>query len=120
MSRIEDASTMLRTMKRLMALSLGMALPVDAQRTRLTWPRPFLLRPWLRRLTVILALLCDLCAASGEACWRRVLTVVCVVVSARLASSCDRRWRRLARSSRRGLARARAGRSRRWWRLAGC
>jgi hypothetical protein len=31
-----------------------MALPVDTQRTRLTWPRPFLLRPWQRRLTVIL------------------------------------------------------------------
>eukprot|EP00966_Prymnesium_polylepis_P203527 4715390-Prymnesium_polylepis.1 len=32
-----------------------MALPVDTQRTRLTWPRPFLLRPWFLRLTVILA-----------------------------------------------------------------
>ena len=47
---------MLRTMKRLMALSLGMAFPVETHRTRLTWPRPFLLRPWLRRFTVILNL----------------------------------------------------------------
>ena len=53
MSRIDDASTMLRTMKRLIALSFGTALPVDAQRTRFTCPRPFLLRPCERRLTVI-------------------------------------------------------------------
>lgn len=46
---------MLRTMNRLMALSLGMAFPVETQRTRLTCPRPFLLRPWLRLLTVIVA-----------------------------------------------------------------
>ena len=44
---------MLRTMKRLIALSFGTALPVDAQRTRFTWPRPFLLRPCERRFTVI-------------------------------------------------------------------
>ena len=52
-SRSADASTMLRTIKRLIALSFGMAFPVDTQRTRLTWPRPFLLRPCDRRLTVM-------------------------------------------------------------------
>jgi hypothetical protein len=72
-------------MKRLMALSLGIAFPVETHLieaggggertsqgykiciakgnlalsqqtylTRLTCPRPFLLRPWFRRLTVIL------------------------------------------------------------------
>ena len=54
-SRIEDASTMLRTMKRLTALSLEMALEVESQRTNLTWPLApdGRLRPWLRRLTVM-------------------------------------------------------------------
>jgi hypothetical protein len=33
-----EASTMLRTMKRLMALSLGTMAAEDSQRTRLTWP----------------------------------------------------------------------------------
>lgn len=45
---------MLRTMKRFTALSFGIALPVDTQRTRFTWPRPCLLRPWFLRLTVML------------------------------------------------------------------
>ena len=39
--------------KALDRLVLGMAFPVDTQRTRLTWPRPFLLRPCDRRLTVM-------------------------------------------------------------------
>lgn len=38
-------STMFLTMKRLIALSLGTSTPEDSQRTRLTWPRPLLLRP---------------------------------------------------------------------------
>ena len=36
---------MLRTVKRLMALSLGTHREQFEQRTKLTWPRPFLLRP---------------------------------------------------------------------------
>ena len=40
-------------MKRFTALSLGTILPEEAQCTRLTCPRPFLLRPPLRRLKVI-------------------------------------------------------------------
>ena len=42
-----------RTVKRFTALSLGTILPEEAQCTRLTCPRPFLLRPPLRRLKVI-------------------------------------------------------------------
>jgi hypothetical protein len=38
-------STMLRMVKRLMALSLGVQRAQLEQRTGLTWPRPFLLRP---------------------------------------------------------------------------
>lgn len=56
MSLKEEASTMLRTMNRLIALSFGIAFPVDTQRTRFTCPRPCLLRPWLRRLTVMVQL----------------------------------------------------------------
>ena len=36
-----------------MALSLGMALAVEEQRTRLTWPLPCLFLPWFLLLTVI-------------------------------------------------------------------
>lgn len=43
-SRTAAASTMLRTVKRLMALSLGMARAQFVQRTKPTWPRPCLLR----------------------------------------------------------------------------
>ena len=39
MSRIADASTMLRTRKRLTALSFGTSTPEASQRTRRTWPR---------------------------------------------------------------------------------
>jgi hypothetical protein len=45
MSRTAADSTMLRTVNRLMALSLGTARAQFEQRTKLTWPRPFLLRP---------------------------------------------------------------------------
>lgn len=38
-------STMLRMVKRLIALSLGTQRAQLEQRTGLTWPRPFLLRP---------------------------------------------------------------------------
>ena len=37
-SRMALASTMFRTMKRLMALSLGTMAAEDSQRTRFTWP----------------------------------------------------------------------------------
>ena len=43
--RIAADSTMLRMVKRLMALSLGTQRAQLEQRTGLTWPRPFLLRP---------------------------------------------------------------------------
>lgn len=46
------ASTMLRITNFLMALSLGTHLAQFVQRTGLTWPRPFLLRPLLRRFWV--------------------------------------------------------------------
>ena len=47
---------MLRTTKRLTALSLEIALAVEAHRTNFTFPREPAgrLRPWLRRLTVML------------------------------------------------------------------
>jgi hypothetical protein len=38
-----------------MALSLGQLRPQLVQRIAFTWPRPFLFRPWLRRLIVILS-----------------------------------------------------------------
>ena len=44
-SRTAAVSTMLRTVKRLMAFSLGTHREQFEQRTKLTWPRPFLLRP---------------------------------------------------------------------------
>lgn len=44
-SRTAADSTMLRTVKRLIALSLGTHREQLEQRTKLTWPRPFLLRP---------------------------------------------------------------------------
>ena len=44
-SRTAAVSTMLRTVKRLMALSFGTHREQLEQRTKLTWPRPFLLRP---------------------------------------------------------------------------
>ena len=44
-SRTAAVSTMLRTVKRLMALSLGTQREQFEQRTKLVWPRPFLLRP---------------------------------------------------------------------------
>jgi hypothetical protein len=43
--RMAADSTMLRMVKRLMALSLGVQRAQLEQRTGLTWPRPFLLRP---------------------------------------------------------------------------
>ena len=45
MSRSAALSTMLRTVKRLIALSLGTHREQLEQRTNATWPRPFLLRP---------------------------------------------------------------------------
>lgn len=43
--RMAADSTMLRMVKRLIALSLGVQRAQLEQRTGLTWPRPFLLRP---------------------------------------------------------------------------
>lgn len=43
--RMAADSTMLRMVNRLMALSLGTQRAQLEQRTGLTWPRPFLLRP---------------------------------------------------------------------------
>ena len=43
--RIAADSTMLRMVKRLIALSLGVQREQLLQRMGLTWPRPFLLRP---------------------------------------------------------------------------
>jgi hypothetical protein len=45
MSRMAADSTMLRMVKRLMALSLGVHREQLEHRMGLTWPRPFLLRP---------------------------------------------------------------------------
>ena len=42
-------STMLRMVNLLIALSLGVQRAQLEQRTGLTWPRPFLLRPLERR-----------------------------------------------------------------------
>lgn len=50
--RMAADSTMLRMVKRLMALSLGTQRAQLEQRTGLTWPRPFLLRP-LKNQSVI-------------------------------------------------------------------
>ena len=58
-SRTAAVSTMLRTVKRLMALSLGTHREQFEQRTKLTWPRPFLLRP--------LFLLFLVCTGEGDA-----------------------------------------------------
>ena len=44
-ARIAADSTMLRMVKRLMALSLGVQREQLLHRMGLTWPRPFLLRP---------------------------------------------------------------------------
>jgi hypothetical protein len=52
MSRTAADSTMFRTVKRLMALSLPTHREQLEQRTKLTWPRPFLLRPPERRFLV--------------------------------------------------------------------
>jgi hypothetical protein len=43
--RIAADSTILRMVKRLMALSLGVHREQFEHRMGLTWPRPFLLRP---------------------------------------------------------------------------
>jgi hypothetical protein len=45
MSRTAALSTMFRTVKRLIALSLATHREQLEQRTKPTWPRPFLLRP---------------------------------------------------------------------------
>jgi hypothetical protein len=44
---------MLRMVKRLMALSLGVQRAQLEQRTGLTWPRPFLLRPLSNQLVTV-------------------------------------------------------------------
>ena len=44
-SRTAALSTMLRTVNRLMALSFATQREQLEQRTKPTWPRPFLLRP---------------------------------------------------------------------------
>merc|ERR1719395_383807 len=49
-SRCDEASTMLRTWKRLIALSLGTDRPQFEHRSIAVMPRPCLLRPLLRRL----------------------------------------------------------------------
>lgn len=54
MSPRAAVSMMLRTTKRLMALSLPTQRPQFEHRVGFTCPRPFFARPWLRRLTVIL------------------------------------------------------------------
>lgn len=55
---------MLRTVKRLMALSLGTHREQLEQRTKVTWPRPFLLRP-LFLLFLVCAAGCQL-SCAGE------------------------------------------------------
>merc|ERR1719498_540658 len=50
MSRCDEASTMLRTWKRLMALSFGTQREQLEQRTMAVWPRPWLERPLFLRL----------------------------------------------------------------------
>lgn len=49
--RMAADSTMLRIVKRLMALSLGVHREQLEQRMGFTWPRPFLLRPLEGRST---------------------------------------------------------------------
>ena len=51
-SRTAADSTILRTVKRLIALSLGTHREQFEQRTKPTWPRPFLLRPPFLRFLV--------------------------------------------------------------------
>ena len=53
--RMAADSTMLRMVKRLMALSLGVHREQLEQRMGLTWPRPFLLRPLFFLFLTILA-----------------------------------------------------------------
>lgn len=48
-------STMLRIVNLLIALSLGVQREQLLQRTGLTWPRPFLLRPLAARFLTMLA-----------------------------------------------------------------
>ena len=91
MSRIEEAVDDVADNKTLDGLVLGDGLAVDAQRTRLTCQRPFLLRPWLRRLTVILACCDDRVVRVSGRRWRRLLTVVCWARLARARSPCARR-----------------------------
>jgi hypothetical protein len=62
MSRTAADSTMLRTVKRLMALSLATQREQLEQRRNATWPRPFLLRPPFLLFLVML----------GESRWIRV------------------------------------------------
>merc|ERR1719343_854573 len=72
MSRWEDASTMLRTWKRLMALSFGTQRPQLQQRTMAEWPCPCLERPLLRRLDGIpcaeLSLRAGNCSKADRRC----------------------------------------------------
>lgn len=49
---------MLRMVNRLIALSLGVQREQLEQRTGLTWPRPFLLRPLEARFLTMIAVLC--------------------------------------------------------------
>ena len=53
--RMAADSTMLRMVKRLMALSLGVHREQLEQRIGLVWPRPFLFRP-LRRVSVCMSI----------------------------------------------------------------
>lgn len=66
-SRTAALSTMLRTVKRLMALSLPTQREQFEQRTKLTWPRPFLLRPPERLFLVYPSEGSALCTAGGSA-----------------------------------------------------
>lgn len=52
MSRTAALSTMLRTVKRFIALSLATQREQFEQRTKVTCPRPFLLRPVFRLFLV--------------------------------------------------------------------
>jgi hypothetical protein len=69
MSRTAALSTIFLTVKRLIALSLATAREQFEQRTKLTWPRPFLLRP-----PFLLFLVCreTVCQSSGPS-WRRAM-----------------------------------------------
>lgn len=53
MSRTAALSTMLRTVKRLIALSLPTQREQLEHLTNVTWPRPFLLRPLFRLFLVL-------------------------------------------------------------------